>query len=149
MVRLIPCNKTISSEMAARKYRDHVWKDFGLPYRIISDRGPQFVSSFTRALNSLLGISENFSTSRHPQTDGQTERLNQEMEQYLRIFCTKRQHDWAEWPSSQLTTRLIPLPATPLFSSTTDAILPDPSFPSDNRIPAYLEQTHSPNKWLL
>ena len=97
MVRLIPCNKTITSEMAARKYRDYVWKDFGLPSRIISDCGPQFVSAFTRALNSLLGITENFSTSRHPQTDGQTERLNQEMEQYLRIFCGCRQTDWAEW----------------------------------------------------
>ena len=97
MVRLIPCHKTITSEMAARKYRDHVWKDFGLPSRIISDRGPQFISSFTKALNSLLGITENFSTSHHPQTDGQTECSNQELEQYLRIFCGKRQHDWAEW----------------------------------------------------
>ena len=99
MVRFIPCHKTISSEMAARKFRDHVWKDFGLPSRIISDRGPQFVSSFTKALNSLLGITENLSTARHPQTDGQTERLNQEMEQYLCIFCGRRQHDWADWLS--------------------------------------------------
>jgi transposase InsO family protein len=76
MVRLIPCNKTISSEGAARKYRDFVWKDFGLPSRIISDRGSTFVSNFTRALNSLLGITENFSTARRPQTDGQTERMN-------------------------------------------------------------------------
>jgi hypothetical protein len=81
MVRLIPCHKTISSEVAAKKFRDYVWKDFGLPSRIISDRGPQFVSSFTCALNSLLGITENLSTARHPQTDGQTERMNQEMEQ--------------------------------------------------------------------
>ena len=97
MVHLIPCNKTITSEMAAPKYRDHVWKDFGLPSRIISDRRPQFVSAFTRALNSLLGITENFSTAHHPQTDGQTECLNQEMEQYLQIFCGRRQTDWAEW----------------------------------------------------
>ena len=97
MVHLIPCHKTITSEMAARKYHDHIWKDFGLPSHIISDRGPQFISSFTRALNSLLGITKNFSTSRHPQTDGQTEHSNQELEQYLRIFCGKHQHDWAEW----------------------------------------------------
>jgi transposase InsO family protein len=97
MVRLIPCNKTISSEMAAKKYRDFVWKDFGLPFRIISDRGPQFVSNFMRALNQLLGITENLSTARRPQTDGQTERANQELEQYLRIFCNDRQSDWAEW----------------------------------------------------
>jgi hypothetical protein len=99
MVRLIPCNKTISSEGAARKYRDNVWKDFGLPSRIISDRGSTFVSNFTRALNALLGISENFSTARRPQTDGQTECANQEIEQYLRIFCNTRQSDWAEWLS--------------------------------------------------
>ena len=97
MVRIIPCHKTITSESASRKYRDHVWKDFGLPHRIISDRGPQFVSSFTRSLNSLFGITENFSTVRHPQTDGQTERFNQEIEQFLRIFCNHRQTDWAEW----------------------------------------------------
>lgn len=99
MVRLIPCNKTISSELAAKKYRDYVWKDFGLPYRIISDRGPQFVSNFMRALNQLLGITENLSTARRPQTDGQTERANQELEQYLRVFCNERQSDWAEWLS--------------------------------------------------
>ena len=76
MFQLIPCHKTISSEAAAKKYHDFVWKDFGLPCHIISDRGPQFVSSITHALNSLLGITENFSTAHHPQTDGQTERLN-------------------------------------------------------------------------
>lgn len=97
MVRLIPCNKTISSEMAAKNYHDFVWKDFGLPFRIISDRGPQFVSNFMRALNQLLGIMENLSTARRPQTDGQTERANQELEQCLRIFCNDRQSDWAEW----------------------------------------------------
>ncbi len=62
MVRFIPCLKTITSEQAARKYRDHVWKDFGLPRVVILDRGPQFVSNFMRALNSL-------STSRRPHTD--------------------------------------------------------------------------------
>ena len=99
MVHLIPCNKTISSEGAARKYRDNVWKDFGLPSHIISDHGSTFISNFTRALNALLGISENFSTARRPQTDGQTECANQEIEQYLRIFCNMRQSDWAEWLS--------------------------------------------------
>jgi len=76
-----------------------IWKDFGLPSRIISDRGPTFISNFTRALNALLGITENFSTARRPQTDGQTGRANQEIEQYLRIFCNQRQSDWAEWLS--------------------------------------------------
>ena len=45
----------------------------------------------------LLGIEANPSTAYHPQTDGQTERINQEVEQYLRIFINHRQSDWAEW----------------------------------------------------
>lgn len=97
MVRLIPCSKTISAEAAARKYRDYVWKDFGLPSRIISDRGPQFVAAFMRALNKLLGITENFSTARRPQTDGQMEQANQEIEIFLQAFVSARQTDWAEW----------------------------------------------------
>ena len=50
-------------------------------------------------LNSLLGITKNFSTARRPQTDGQTERMNQEIKHYLRVFCNQRQSDWAEWLS--------------------------------------------------
>jgi hypothetical protein len=55
------------------------------------------VSAFTRELNRLLGIQTSLSTAFHPQTDGQTERVNQEIEQYLRIFINQRQDDWAEW----------------------------------------------------
>ena len=55
MTRLIPTTKTVTSEGLARLYRDNIWKDFGLPARIISDRGTTFLSSFARALNKLLG----------------------------------------------------------------------------------------------
>lgn len=48
-------------------------------------------------LNKLLGIQTKLSTAYHPQTDGQTERANQEIEQYLRLFVDHRQHDWPEW----------------------------------------------------
>ena len=50
-----------------------------------------------RDLNKLVGITGNLSTAYHPQTDGQTERMNQEIEQYLRVFVNHRQSDWAEW----------------------------------------------------
>jgi hypothetical protein len=50
-------------------------------------------------LNKLVGIESNLSTAYHPQTDGQTERMNQEIEQYLRLFINHRQSDWAEWLS--------------------------------------------------
>lgn len=86
MIRLVPANGELTSEGLARIYHDCVWKDFGLPDCIISDRGTQFTSNFMRDLNHLLGMSTNMSTAYHPQTDGQTERINQEIEQYLRLF---------------------------------------------------------------
>ena len=50
-----------------------------------------------KELNSLLGTKTKLSTAYHPQTDGQTERTNQELEQFLRIFVNHRQDDWADW----------------------------------------------------
>ena len=51
----------------------------------------------TRELNKMLGIKTRLSTVFHPQTDGQTEQMNQELEQYLRFFMEYRQRDWPEW----------------------------------------------------
>jgi len=67
-------------------FRDNVWQLHGLPESIISDRGLQFVAGVMKELNKLLGIDTKLSTAFHPQTDGQTERINQELEQYLRMF---------------------------------------------------------------
>jgi len=97
MIRLALTNGELSSEGLARLYRDKVWQDFGVPEWVISDQGSQFASNFMRDLNRLLGIKANLSTAYHPQTDGQTERINQEIEQYLRLFTNYRQDDWAEW----------------------------------------------------
>ena len=69
----------------------------GLPNSITSDRGRQFVAKFWREVCHRLGTTVKLSTSFHPQTDGQTERANQELEQYLRMFCTYLQHDWGRW----------------------------------------------------
>jgi len=63
----------------------------GLPESIISDRGVQFVVGMMKELNNLLGIQTKLSTAYHSQTDGQMERINQELEQYLRIFINHRQ----------------------------------------------------------
>ena len=62
----------------------------------VSDRGMQFVAEFMRELYRLLGIHMALSTAYHPQTDGQTERVNQELEQYLRLFTSERQNDWSD-----------------------------------------------------
>ena len=82
----IPTNTTITAAGAARLFLHHVWKLHGLPQNVVSDRGVQFVSEFTCELYQLLGIQMAASTAYHLQTDGQTEWVNQEMEQYLRLF---------------------------------------------------------------
>ena len=99
LIHVMPTNDTVTSEGIARLFRDNVWKHHGLPEQVISDRGPQFVSNFMRELNKLLGIKTAASTAYHPQTDGQTERVNQEVEQYLRLFVNHRQDDWTDWLS--------------------------------------------------
>ncbi|SJL11310.1 uncharacterized protein ARMOST_14713 [Armillaria ostoyae] len=94
---LVPCNVELSAEGWARILRDHVYARHGMPQAVISDRGPQFVSAFMKELYRMLDITQNASTVFHPQTDGQTERVNQEVEKYLRIFINYHQNDWADW----------------------------------------------------
>jgi len=83
-------------EGLTRLLRDNIWKLHGLPESVVSDRGPQFAAELMRELNRMLGIKTKLSMAFHPQTDGQTERMNQELEQYLRFFIEHRQKDWPE-----------------------------------------------------
>jgi len=69
----------------------------GLPESIISDRGVQFVVGMMKELNNLLEIQTKLSTAYYPQMNGQTERINQELEQYLRVFIDHRQEQWPDW----------------------------------------------------
>ena len=78
-------------------FRDHIWKLHGFPETALLDRGPQFTAEFMKELNEILGIKTKLSTAYHPQTDRQTEQVNQEIEQYLRMFVSHRQNDWPEW----------------------------------------------------
>ena len=82
---------TIMAAGTARLIVQHVWRHHGLPRKIVSDRGPQFVAEFTRELNQMLEIKLTTTTAYHPQGDGQTERVNQELEQYLHIFVNQQQ----------------------------------------------------------
>ena len=97
IVHFIPTTEKTSAKGLARLFRDNVWKLHGLPKSIISDRGPQFVAGLMRELNKMLGIRSKLLTAFHPQTDRQTERVNQELEQYLRMFIDHRQEQWPEW----------------------------------------------------
>ena len=78
------------TEGLARLFRDNVWKLHGLLESVVSDRSPQFVAELTRELNRMLEIKTRLLTVFHPQTDGQTEQMNQELEQYLRFFVDHR-----------------------------------------------------------
>jgi len=90
----IPMHMMVTAEGAAWLFLYQVWKLHGLPKCIVSDCRPQFVARFTRELYRLLEIKLVSSTAWHPQTDRQTERVNQELDQYLWLFVNERQDDW-------------------------------------------------------
>ena len=97
MTHFVATTEGTSAEGLARLFRNNVWKLHGLPESVVLDRGPQFAAELTRELNRMLGIKTKLSMAFHPQTDGQTERMNQELEQYLKLFVEHRQKDWPEW----------------------------------------------------
>ena len=97
MTHFVATTEGTSVEGLARLLWDNVWKLHGLPESIVLDRGPQFAAELTKELNRMLGIKIKLSTAFHPQTDGQTERMNQELEQYLQFFIENRQKDWLKW----------------------------------------------------
>src|SRR5258706_6197675 len=97
MRHLIACWATITAEELACLYTKYVARIHGLPQSIVSDRGSVFTSKFWRALCALWKVQIRLSTAFHPQTDGQTEKLNAVMEQYLRCYINYLQDDWAEW----------------------------------------------------
>jgi len=94
---LIPCTMTITAEELGTLFCDRVFRYHGLPETIVSDRGPQFASHFWRHLCSCLKIDTRLSTAFHPQTDGQTERVNVVVEQHLQAYVTYLQDDWVDY----------------------------------------------------
>jgi len=93
---IVTTEKTLA-EGFTRLFWDHVWKLHRLPESIISDRGMQFAVEMIKEVNNLLGIQTKLSMAYYPQTDRQTERINQELEQYLRVFIDYKQEQWPDW----------------------------------------------------
>jgi len=109
----IPCNEAIDSEGVALLYLNNVIPHYGIPHKIISDRDVRFVSKFSTELCRILNICQNISTAYHPQTDGASERTNQTLEQYLRVFCSTQQNNWHAWlPLAQYTKNSWPSATT-------------------------------------
>ena len=94
MIHFISINFDVTVKQAAQLYYQHVWKHHDLPINTVSDYEFQFVSHFTQHLLKRLDIQGNRSTAYHLQSDGQTERVNQTLEQYLQIYCDYQQDDW-------------------------------------------------------
>lgn len=93
----VPTSTRLTSPQLAQLIIDHVISQHGVPESIVSDRGSKFVSKFWKHVTDKIGINLRLSTAYHPQTDGQTERINQIVEQYLRCYGSYLQDDWSTW----------------------------------------------------
>ncbi|QRW24723.1 hypothetical protein RhiXN_11635 [Rhizoctonia solani] len=93
----IPTTKKVTAKGLADLFITHVWKLHGLPVKTVSDRGTTFTGKFLRALYQRLGVNPAFSSAYHPESDRQTERVNQFIEFYLRSYVAADHSDWATW----------------------------------------------------
>ena len=87
---------SFASDQLAQIYIREIVRLHGVPKTIVSDRDPKFVSAFWGSLQRALGTRLAFSTAYHPQTDGQTERVNQILEDMLRVCCLDYKMTWHE-----------------------------------------------------
>jgi hypothetical protein len=96
MAHFIPTTNEIDADGTVSLLMSRVVSAHGLPDDIVSDRDKTLTAQFTQAFMTSLGVTQNLSTAFHPQTDGQTERTNATLEQYLRCFSNYQQDDWSE-----------------------------------------------------
>ena len=92
----IPAYDTITSADLARLFVLHVFSKHGIPSYVTSDRGSEFVSNFFRSLGTALDMQLHFTLGYHPEGDGQTERTNQTLKQYLCVYCNYQQDNWSD-----------------------------------------------------
>ena len=95
-VIFIPAHGTITSMDLAHLFILHVFSKHGIPSHVTSDRGLEFVSNFFRSLGTALDMRLHFTSGYHPEGDGQTERTNQTLEQYLCVYCNYQQDNWSK-----------------------------------------------------
>ncbi|SYW86701.1 uncharacterized protein UHO2_05325 [Ustilago hordei] len=92
---LAPTHKTVTAKQTAVLLWGHLVRHFSYPDHMVLDRGRQFISGAWKAFMEQMGMKHSLSMAYHPQTDGQMERVNQVMEQYLQMYCNYEQNDWA------------------------------------------------------
>lgn len=128
MVHLAPCKTSVTAADTAQLFVDNVVKLHGVPQNIVTDRGPQFNSHFWKALTQSLGTKHSMSSAYHPQTDGQTERMNQTLECMLRHYINPTQTNWDE---------LIPLAEFAINNARNESIDNTPFFLNYGMHPRY------------
>jgi transposase InsO family protein len=94
MAIFVPAKTTDRAPDLAKQFLQHVVSKHGVPIDLVSDRGAKFTSEFWASLSKALGIKQNLSTAYRPQSDGQMERVNQALEQYIRLYVNYNQVDW-------------------------------------------------------
>ena len=97
MAHFIPTQTQINAPDLAKLFLDNIVRIHGFPRSIVSDYDSRFLSNFWRELFSLTNTTLRFSTANHPQTDGQTERTNRTLEQYLRIHARHNPSSWSRY----------------------------------------------------
>jgi transposase InsO family protein len=138
----------MKAEELATQLFTHVFRLHGLPNDIVSDRGSLFTSAFWKEVSQALGVERHLSTAFHPETDGQTERVNAILEQYLRAYCNYQQDNWRKLlPIAELcynnteseTTKTTPFYANYGYHPQVDAPLGRPQGDSDKRNNPYID----------
>jgi len=94
MAHFVAMHTDNNAEYVSKLYLENIFRLHGLPKVIVSDRDTKFTGHFWRALQKLLGTKLGISTSYHPQTDGQMERVNRTLEQMIRSYTNYRQNNW-------------------------------------------------------
>ncbi|QRW25734.1 Retrotransposable element Tf2 protein [Rhizoctonia solani] len=96
-VILVECSKKLKAPELADLFLQHVWKQYGMPEKTISDQGRVFNNKFLRALYQRLGIDPHFSSAYHPQSNSQTEQVNPTVKHFLQAYSGINQKDWVKW----------------------------------------------------
>jgi len=133
MTHFIPCFESTSALEFAQMFGSHIIRLHSLPDSIVSDRASIFTSNFWSTLASIFKIDPPKSTAFYPQTDGQTECMNQTLEVYLCIFCNYDQNDWFE---------LLPLAEFAYNNAVQESTTMSPFFANYGFHPRFLVELH-------
>ena len=140
MTRFAPVKNESTAADIAQAFVEHVWNSHGMPLQITTDRGTEFTNAFSKSLCNIIGTRHTKSTSYHPQTDGQTERMNKVLEDMLRHYITPKQDNWDD---------MLPILEFAINNSYQDSIKDTPfyaNYGKHPRVPDDIKREGKPSK---